>query len=324
MSIERRNFLKAAAALSLAAAFQPLNLSAFTMRNNYSDEKEKFKKAEQALLKKYHITAHSKYVKLSNPPLSVRILEAGKGDPVIMLHGGGAYASQFAPLIGSLQNNFHLYAPDRPGCGLTGMFNYTGVPFREHAINFVNGVMDSLSLNKAALIGNSMGGYWALLFALAHPEKVSKLILIGEPAGSPAPGTFPLAPPAIKNPSIEAIKGLYKYMLVADINNVPPEMFEVELAADKIPGADIGWDTMVDQFRIHKNLGTYGLRPELKDLKPPTLFIWGEQEIAPPSLGKEMAALAPDAKCVVVPGARHLVWLDKLNECSDLVIDFLK
>jgi pimeloyl-ACP methyl ester carboxylesterase len=322
MHINRRNFIQKTMMAGLAANLPFSKI--FSNNYKYNIDMETFKTAQQKLLDKYNVAAKSKYLKLEKPALTAHVLESGKGEPVVMLHGGGAFAAQFAPLMSKLQEHFHLYVPDRPGCGLSDMINYTGVPFREHAVNFVAGIMDNLKLKKATLIGNSMGGYWALLFALAHPERVSKLILIGEPAASSPPGTVPFAPPADKNPTLESVTNLYKFILVADINKVAKEILEADLAASRIPGAAIAWDTMLDQFKHDASLGTYALRPEMKNMKPETLFIWGEQEkFGPPQLGNEMAAIIPNAHCEVVPGAAHLVWLDQLDLCTSSIMKFL-
>ncbi|MDQ2752603.1 MAG: alpha/beta fold hydrolase, partial [Bacteroidota bacterium] len=210
MPTQRRNFIKVMAALSVAATFNPLQTSAFMV--NDIDEKEQFIQAQAKLLKKYKVSAQSKFVKLDKPSLTLHVLEAGKGEPVLMLHGGGSVACQFAPLMGTLQNDFHLFVPDRPGCGLSDMINYNDVSsFRQHVVDCVTQLLDNLKLDKVALIGNSMGGYWSLLFSLAHPERVSKIVLIGEPAASSPYGSGPFAPPADKNPSLESITKLYQF-----------------------------------------------------------------------------------------------------------------
>ena len=324
MPIQRRNFMKYMAAASIAASLKPLQTRAFMI--NDDDPKTNFIQAQDKLLKKYGVTAQSRYVTLNKPPLTLHLLEAGKGEPVLMLHGGGSVACQMAPLMGALQNDFHLIVPDRPGCGLSDMINYNEVPsFREHAVDCIASLLDNLKLDKVSLIGNSMGGYWALLFSLAYPERVSKLVLIGEPAASSPYGSGPFAPPADKNPSLQSITNLYQFLLTANINGVAKEMLEADLAAAKMPGAAVAWDTMVDQFKKNPNLGTYALRPELKSLKPQTLFIWGEKEkFGPPKLGQEMAVIIPHAKCEVVADASHIVWLDQLEQCASLTKAFLK
>jgi pimeloyl-ACP methyl ester carboxylesterase len=293
----------------------------------YSPEIDAFKKAQQKVLLKYRVPAKSLYLKLSKPKLKAHVLAVGKGSSVVMLHGGGATAAQFTPLMSALQKDYHLFVPDRPGCGLTERFDYRGIPFREHAIDFVNSIFDSLHLSEAVIVANSMGGYWALVFALAHPERVTKLVLIGEPAGSSPPDPTGNQTPhkADPNPTIESIKGKFAAVLVADINRVAPEILEEDLAAALIPGAALAWDTMLEQLNREQKGLTYALRSELKNLRPPTLFIWGEKDrFGPPTLGQEMAALAPHAHCEVVSDAGHLVWLDQPDSCSELTLDFLK
>jgi pimeloyl-ACP methyl ester carboxylesterase len=320
MLTPRREFLKKMGALGFSTSLTAFALKSYAM--NDGTEIEDFKKAQQKLLSKYHVDAGSKFIKLTKPDIKIHVLEAGRGEPVVMLHGGKATGAQFASLMGDLQKQFRLYVPDRPGCGLSDMVDYTNISFRAHAV----GIFDGLNLSKAAIIGNSMGGYWALVFALAYPERVSKLVLIGEPAASSPqdPSNIHTAPYADPNPTLESMRGMYSAILVADINRVAPEVIEEDLAAARIPGANLAWNSMLDEIKREKNVLTYALRPELKNLKTPTLFIWGEKErFGPPVLGNEMAAIAPNARCEVVPDAAHLVWLDQPAICASLTVDFL-
>jgi pimeloyl-ACP methyl ester carboxylesterase len=291
-----------------------------------SPEIDQFKKAQQVLLNKYGVKTESKYLKLDRPPLTAHVLEAGRGDPVLLLHGGNATAAQFAPLMGPLQHHFHLFAPDRPGCGLTDKIDYRGVPFRQHALDFVTAVLDGLKLQKVAIVASSMGGYFALVFALAHPERVTRLVLLGEPAASgPPQPNAPAPPPAPRNPSIQGIRSLYKVRLGVNVELVANEVFEEELAAARLPGAGLAWDTMREEFQ-RQQLSTYALRPELSRLKPSTLFIWGDKDSlgTGPAMGQQMATIAPQARCEVLQNAGHLAWLEKPEECARLTIEFLK
>jgi len=112
--------------------------------------------------------------------------------------------------------------------------------------------------------------------------------------------------------------------LVADVKRVPEELMHATLAASRLPGAARSWDTLIEKF-LQGNNGTYHLRPELKNLRPTTLLIWGDQDkFGPPALGQEMAALAPDARCEVLSDAGHLVWLDQPQRCARSTIEFLK
>jgi pimeloyl-ACP methyl ester carboxylesterase len=98
---------------------------------------------------------------------------------VLLIHGGGTVSVNLAGVMAALVPGFRCVAPDRPGCGLTDSFDHTNVPFRPHAINFGRSILDALNLQKAALIGNSMGGLWSLYFALAMPDRVTKIALLG-------------------------------------------------------------------------------------------------------------------------------------------------
>jgi len=87
-----------------------------------------------------------------------------------------------------------MIAVDRPGCGLTDEFRYTGTSdLRQHAVTFLSGVADVLDLDAMDLVANSMGGLWSLWFALDRPERVRSLALLGCPAlaaGTSAPAAM--------------------------------------------------------------------------------------------------------------------------------------
>ena len=133
--ITRRDFGKWCAASGIVATSGVLSSCLLAQTNGITPivpgpEVDEFKKAQQALLAKYGVSARSQYLKLDKPPLTAHVLDAGKGPPVLILHGGNATAAQFAPLMSALQKEFHCFAPDRPGCGLTDKIDYQGVPFR--------------------------------------------------------------------------------------------------------------------------------------------------------------------------------------------------
>jgi pimeloyl-ACP methyl ester carboxylesterase len=289
-------------------------------------EVDEFKKAQQALLLKYGVSARSQYLKLDKPLLTAHVLDGGKGPPVLILHGGNATAAQFAPLMSALQKEFHWFAPDRPGCGLTDKIDYRGVPFRDHALDFVTGILDGLELPKVAIVANSMGGYWSLLFALAHPERVTRLVLLGEPAASgPPQPNAPPPPPAPENPTIEGILAVWKSRLGINVERLSQETKDEELAGARLPGAALAWDSMREEFQLQQ-LSTYALRPELKGLRAETLFIWGDRDSlgTGAKMGLEMAAILPHARCEVLPDAGHMPWLDQPERCAQLTIGFLK
>jgi pimeloyl-ACP methyl ester carboxylesterase len=218
------------------------------------------------------------------------------------------------------------------------MFNYRDVPLREHAVNFVLTTMDELGLKTANIVGNSMGGYFALVFALAHPERVKRLVTVGEPAGSSA-----TIPPANRLLAMRGLNGLmyatvikpgdsatyegFKRILVAHPDRLSPAYLDCCTAASEIPGATESWLTLLEDCHITSGRSTltYSLRPELPKLSMPTLLIWGDKDsFGPPSLAKEMAQSMPHGRAKVVPDAGHLAWLDQPKTVADLIANFLR
>jgi pimeloyl-ACP methyl ester carboxylesterase len=292
---------------------------------------DRFKQAEQQVLSRFHLSTVSLFVRIKSARLPMHVLEVGSGQPVLMLHGGGLFAATWAQLLVPLQTNYHAHAPDLPGCGLTYRMNFHGLPFRATTENMINDIMNALRLPRAHVIGLSMGGYWALVFALAHPERVNKLVLIGEPAGSSSPARWKkiVDSDEMRMPqrvTMDDTRKAWVDTTVAHLERVDPTLIEADNADANIPGYVDSWNSMLDELVSEKDLGlSYGLRPELKNLRPSTLFIWGDKDFfGPPSEGREMAALAPHARCEVVSDAGHAVWIDQPERCTELVIDFLR
>lgn len=112
--------------------------------------------------------------------VQVHVLSAGKGEPVILLHGLGASSYSWRHILPALGERFRVYAPDWPGFGRSQQpwdFDYSVDGFRKWLIAF----MDGLGLRRAALVGNSMGGMVSLAAASADPDRVTRLVLLGTP-----------------------------------------------------------------------------------------------------------------------------------------------
>src|SRR5436309_6430941 len=123
----------------------------------------------------------------------VHAIEAGNGKPLVLLHGSGPAALLFLPLLERLKD-VRAIAVDRPGFGLSDPIDRPLEPYRASAIDTVTRILDALGVARAALLGNSTGGAWALWFALAHPDRVSRLVLVG--ATPSLPGTH-VPPPML-------------------------------------------------------------------------------------------------------------------------------
>ena len=114
--------------------------------------------------------------------------EVGTGDPpIILLHGSGAGATSFSNFVlnmGPLSANNTVLAVDQPGYGKSDPMVMTE-PRNSVNARAVKDLMDHLGIEKATLVGNSMGGATALCFAVDYPDRLHKMILMGSGGGSP-------------------------------------------------------------------------------------------------------------------------------------------
>jgi len=287
---------------------------------------ERYKRLQTTALKSRRLDYSERDVNITSPKLRAHVIQAGNGEPLLMVHGGNGVGAQWIPLMTRL-GGWRMIVPDRPGCGLTEGFLYDGVDMRAHGTAFVEGVLDALQVEAASIIGNSMGGYFALSFALAHPSRVRKLVLAGGPAGS-ARAASPVPPPP------EAVEARVKSSrqpgragnagTVADPNRIPDDLVELFDARLAIPGGEESWRSIVRN--THPNRMTFDLHSDLEKLPTPTLLIWGEQDRIDPPVPAAVAIAdhLPNARLALLPDAGHLVWLDKPDECARLITEFLR
>ncbi len=287
------------------------------------------------LLDYYGVQATSRFLELKNPSMRAHVLEAGEGEPALIFHGGDGEAVNWAPLMGPLQKRLHIYAVDRPGFGLSDAFDYRTGDLRSHAADFVESLLDTLGLDSATLIGGSMGGFFCLAAALAHPERVRNLVLVGYAAGATMEvseglrmicGTPGLAEEFMKGrDNMEAQKSQYREMFHVDPETVPDIYFETRIAGLRLPSEQGTWATILTRIA-----DLNGLKPEvylgdeLPNIEAPTLVLWGEHDMAPAEVGQEITNHIPQGRFHYLPGVGHFPYLEVPDIAAQLIGDFLK
>jgi pimeloyl-ACP methyl ester carboxylesterase len=255
--------------------------------------------------------------------------------PTVLVHGGIADASVWYRMAAHVEGPVVIL--DRPGHGLTTNIDYTGVDYREHAVAWLKGVIDALGVEQVNLVGNSMGGYFSVVFALAHPTRVRRIVLAGAPAG--ADRRLPLFLRLWGRPVIGSlISAMMKRTLTPEEMRsrvfasmcahpewISDQAMHVKMAAGSRPG----WHPMIrSMVRACSDLG--GWRPALSIREPmtklavPTLFAWGDKDsFAPASSGQELAARMPEASVEVLTDAGHLPQLDQPEALARSINTFL-
>lgn len=254
--------------------------------------------------------------------------------PTVLIHGGMSHAGDWLPLAGLLPG--HVVIPDRPGCGLSYQIDYRSIEYRSAAADWVLDLVGCIGVERIDLVGNSMGGYFAMAFAIADPERVRRIALLGAPVGLDR-GGIPLFLRLWGNPIIGPVVGKIRTTdprcggdgstggLVAHPEAVPREMLAMAIAAAAIPGADIAAQSM-----LRKVMDMRGVRPgimlrrEMAHLKLPTLFVWGARDAyAPPSSGQSLARQMPHARVEIIADAGHIPQLDRPNAVADAITGHL-
>lgn len=238
----------------------------------------------------------------------LRLRDTGPRDapPVILLHGFGASLDTWEPWAQALSTRFRVIRFDLPGFGLTGA-DPTGDYTDARAMQCLVALMDQLGIDRAAIIGNSLGGRIAWTFAAEHPERVTRLVLVS-PDGFASPG-FAYG----KAPDIPLMMQALPYV-------APRGMLKANLAA-AYARPEVLSETTLTRYRdmmlapgvrsaMLARMGQTVLRdpaPILARITAPTLLLWGEKDgMIPVANAQDYLANLPDATLVRLPDLGHL------------------
>jgi triacylglycerol lipase len=250
----------------------------------------------------------------------IRYLEAGDAakPKVILLHGLGGSAENWQYNIAALSANHHVLAPDQIG------FGKSDKPFLKYRVatyaDFLDKLMTELKIEKASLVGNSLGGWVAATMALKYPNRVEKIVL-ADAAG--------LAPPEIDFDRVYRLNNSTRDEIRANMKLI----FANPLFANN--------ETLVDQFLTARVAANDGytinsliesisrkedfLDARLGEIKKPTLIIWGRQDgLLPLADGEKFKAGIAGSQLVVFDPCGHVPQVEKALDFNREVLKFLE
>jgi len=230
----------------------------------------------------------------------VHYLEAGQGPVLVLVHGLGSSSEVWRDSIRYLARGYRVVAIDLPGYGKSDK------PRSDYSIEYhaaaLNDFIDALGADKVALVGNSMGGWVSAIIALNHPEKVSHLILVDSAGLRRDTG----ASAVNLNPATKEEMRTLLLSLFADKAFVTEKLVNDQWEYRK----DIRHSVKATLESLKTKLPL--LDDRLKNIKVPTLIIWGgEDTLTPLAYAERFAKGVPGSKLVVIDHAGHLPQIEK-------------
>ncbi len=257
----------------------------------------------------------------------INVEQVGEGPPLVLLHGFTGSAAGWAEHAAVFAQGHASVAVDLLGHGSSDAPDDPERYGIGHATEDILSVLDALGIQRAGLLGYSMGGRVAIALAILAPERLSALILESVSPGIRDAGArreravadAALAT-AIEQDGIEPFVDRWERLPLFASQAALPEPVRQDLRAQRLRNSPVG---LANSLR---GLGQ-GVQPPMHDylqqIRVPTLLIVGGLDPAYCALGQEMRALIPQARMEVVPDAGHAVHLEQPEPFRAHVLEFL-
>ena len=237
---------------------------------------------------------------------------AGKGRPLVFLHGASG-APVVLPFMEKLATQYDVLVPDHPGYGKSDepewLENIHDVAY------FYLDFLEALKLEKAVIVGSSMGGWMAMEMAVRDTSRIGAVVLVS-PAGVFAPGAEPAD--IFLLPQEEMVRKLFHDQKFAQARLAIPETPEsIDLGLkNRHTTARLAWEPRLqDPF----------LAKWLHRIDVPVSIVWGAQdEILPVATAHELKRLIPKAELNIFDNCGHLPQVEQMEKFCDVVSSFAK
>lgn len=250
-------------------------------------------------------------------------LDGGRGEAVVFVHGFGADKYRFGPMAPLIGRSHRVVIPDLPGFGESTKsvsLPYDIVSQTRRLADFIDAVVPG----RFHLVGLSMGGYIAALYAADRPQRLLSLALID------AAGVRPPQPSVMMQRFAEEGKVLLLYRNRSEFEELLDALF---YRPPWIPGPikDFSVRQALNDFEIRRKVltdilggGAYLLDPRLKEIAVPTLVLWGaDDRIVDRSSVEVFSRGIPDSRAVVFEQCGHIPIIEKWRESCRVYQGFL-
>jgi pimeloyl-ACP methyl ester carboxylesterase len=264
------------------------------------------------------------------PGRRVSTLTVGAGRDVLLIHGLGAAKSSFFELAASLADaGYRVHALDLPGFGGSSkpaMAPYSAAWFADTVL----GVMDELGIEKAHLVGNSMGGRVALEIGLRRPERVGAIAALCPAVAFVKRDFHPLV--RVLRPEVGLLphrlrRGVVErqlWSMFCDPDALDPSVADV--VVDEFQrsygsaGGRVAFLASARNIYLERPFGRDGFYPRLAELESPALFVWGSHDrLIPPGFRRHVAQALPGVDQIVLDRCGHVPQVERPEQTAGLV-----
>jgi len=259
--------------------------------------------------------------------VSTRIIEAGDGEPLILLHGTGGHAEAYLRNLASLSRRYRVIAYDMVGHGFSDKPDYP-YTLDVYAVQ-LEGLLDALGFERAHLSGESLGGWVAAWFAARHPDRVGKLVLTTPGNVVSKPETMRVIREstmrAVAEASEETVRARLEWLFAPQTRHlVSDELVAVRLAIYTLPGAEQAMRNVL-VLQDPDVRAKYGWAPEWTSrIEAPTLIIWtSDDPTGTYEEGELLASWIEGSELINIDGAGHWPQWELPETFDHLHFEFL-
>ena len=238
-----------------------------------------------------------------------RFIEEGVGEPLLLLHGLFGALSNFSGQIETFRHTHKVIVPILPLLELDLLHTTVG-----GLEKFLHRFIEARDYKDINLLGNSLGGHVGLMYVLRHPERIRSLILTGS-SGLFENGMGDTYPKRGDYEYIRKKTELTFYDPIMATKELVDELYEtvnIRIKAVKI--------IALAKSAIRNNLGE-----EVRQIKQPTLLIWGNNDaITPPFVGQEFHKLIPNSELHFIDRCGHAPMMERPEEFNTILHKFLR
>jgi 2-hydroxy-6-oxonona-2,4-dienedioate hydrolase len=299
---------------------------------------DRYREAERSLWSHYGLEVSERFVELASPEVTMRVVELGSGPPVLFVPGTAGTGPYWGSLVRAL-TGFRCLLLDRPGWGLSTPLDYTRVEYGTAVADLLRGLLDTLEIKRADVVGASIGDVWALRLASRHPSRVGRVVLLGGGpivAESGVPGIIrliasPIGAIMVRLPQTpgraQAFMRQAGHGASLDAGRISEDYIRWRVAFERET------DSMRNERDMVRSIVSWrkGLRPgltfedaELAAIRQPTLLVYGTTDpVGTVDLWRRVVDLLPGGELQLIDGAGHMPWLDDPSSVAGHVGRFL-